>query len=485
MRQHIAWSRQGAARPSARSVLAATSLAWLIVVLDATVVNVAVERVQASFGTGMAGMQWVVNGYPLVFSGFLLSGGALADRFGARRLFVAGFFLFTAASLACGAAPTLALLVGARAVQGLGGALLVPASLALLNHAYHDGAARARAVGIWTAVGGMGLVAGPVVGGLLVGLLGWRSIFFINLPIGLAGAWLGGRFARETSRRSGGEVDLPGQSLAVLALVAGTGALIEGGSLGWRSPAILGAAVLGLGAAFAFLWVERRSPSPMLPLGVFRRTTFAATVGIGFLINMAAWGLVFVLSLYLQKVKGYSPLLTGLGFIPFTVLVTMANIIGGRLAARHSSRPPMVAGSLLGALGCLAWLGLGGNPSYALLTLPLLSIGAGIGLAVPPMTAAALAGLPKEQGGLASGILNAVRQAGGNVGVALFGALLGEGQGFLAGLEQVLIIAAAALLIAAAASFLWIHASGAGSAGRGALGRGREEERRERRDDAA
>src|SRR5271163_126265 len=266
---------------SASLTLFAMSLGYGVVQLDVTIVNTALDRIGTSLGGGVSELQWVVNAYTIAFAAFILTAGALGDRIGAKRVFMAGFAIFTSASLACALASNSGVLIAARAVQGLGAAILVPNSLALLNHAYPDDKARGRAVGIWAAGASLALTAGPLVGGGLIALVGWRSIFLVNLPIGIAGLWLSSRYASETSRSPQREIDLPGQLAAIAALGCLAGAIIEGGALGWSHAIAIG----GFGAAAVlaalFLWQESRARQPMLPLSLFRHRMFALTALVG------------------------------------------------------------------------------------------------------------------------------------------------------------------------------------------------------------
>ncbi len=443
------------ARRAAR--LAALSLGVVVVQIDVTVVNVALDEIQGLMQGGVAALQWVVNGYTLAFASLLLTGGALGDRFGARRLYLAGFALFTLASLACGLAPTGTVLIAARVAQGLGGALLMPCSLALVAHAYHDPGERMRAIGIWAGAGGMAMVAGPVVGGVLVALLGWRSIFLINLPIGVIGLWLTVRFTTETEGRHNRALDLPGQILAIVALVALTGSIIEGEPLGWTHPAVLGGMALFVLAGIGFLLVESRSAAPMMPLGLFRHPVFSAISLIGFLLNAGYYGSTFLLSLYFQGPLGLSPLLTGLAFVPMTGLIAVINVFAGRLAARHGARLPMVSGLCVAVAGFAA-LALVMTPAtgYGGLWWTLLLIGCGTALTVPPMTAALLATVDRARSGIASGVLNSLRQTGGALGVAVLGAIGGGGLS-VEGMRLAMGLSGGVLVFALLAAVIWVR----------------------------
>src|SRR5205809_2460445 len=255
--------------------LAAMSLGYGVVQLDVTIVNTALDAMGRTLGGGVAELQWVVSAYTIAFAAFILTAGALGDRIGAKRIFMTGFALFTTASLACALAPNAALLIAARCVQGVAAAILVPNSLALLSHAYVDDKARGRAVAIWAAGASVALTAGPLVGGGLITLVGWRSIFLVNLPIGLAGLWLAWRFAGETTRLPQRGIDLPGQVTAVAALGFLAGAIIEGGSLGWSSPFVIAGFVASAIFAVLFIWREARATQPMLPLRLFKNRMFA------------------------------------------------------------------------------------------------------------------------------------------------------------------------------------------------------------------
>lgn len=307
---------RGSSRLATSLTLAAMSLGYGVVQLDVTIVNTALDAMGRTLGGGVAELQWVVSAYTIAFAAFILTAGALGDRIGAKRVFMAGFAIFTAASLACALAPNAVALIGARLVQGLAAAILVPNSLALLNHAYPDDRERGRAVAVWAAGASLALTAGPFVGGGLITLVSWRAIFLVNLPIGLAGLWLSWRYAAETTRSSAREIDLPGQLAAIGALGALVGAMIEAGALGWAHPAVIGAFVAA--AVLAALFVRRESVAaqPMLPLSLFGHRLFTLATIVGLLVNIAIYGLIFVLSLYFQRINGLSAWWTGLAFVP-------------------------------------------------------------------------------------------------------------------------------------------------------------------------
>ena len=431
--------------------LAAMSLGYGVVQLDVTIVNTALDSIGTSLGGGVSELQWVVSSYTIAFAALILTAGALGDRIGAKKVFMAGFALFTAASLACALAPTAMILIAARGAQGVGAAILVPNSLALLRHAYADEKERGRAIGIWAAGASLALTAGPLAGGALIALVGWRSIFLVNLPIGLVGLWLTWRYAVETARSPDRELDLVGQAAAIGALGCLAAAIIEGGASGWSNPWVLasfaGFAVL----AALFVAQEWRAVQPMLPLSLFRHRMFALTSLVGLLVNVAFYGLIFMLSLYFQQVNGLSPLATGLAFLPMMGAVLPMNLLAARLSERLGAPAIIAVGAAISGAGCLALVGLAPGTSYFAICAPLVAIGAGLGLLVPPLTATLLGSVEKARAGIAAGVLNATRQTGSVIGVALFGSLIGQANGFIAGAHASLIISTALLAGAALA----------------------------------
>ncbi|WP_158816754.1 MFS transporter [Methylocapsa sp. S129] len=430
--------------------LAAMSLGYGIVQLDVTIVNTALNSIGDALGGGVSELQWVVSTYTIAFAALILTAGALGDRIGAKKVFMAGFAIFTAASLACALAPNAATLIAARAAQGVGAAILVPNSLALLHHAYSDAKERGRAIGIWAAGASLALTAGPLAGGALIALIGWRSIFLVNLPIGLAGLWLTWRYASETPRSANRELDLAGQAAAIGALACLAGATIEGGALGWSNSWVLaGFAGFAILAAL-FICQEWRARQPMLPLSLFRHRMFALTSIVGLVVNVAFYGLIFVLSLYFQRVNGLSPFATGLAFLPMMGAVLPMNLLAARASERLGAPVVIAIGAAVAGAGCIALLGVAPGAPYWAMGAQLLAIGAGLGLLVPPLTATLLGSVEQARSGVAAGVLNATRQTGSVVGVALFGSLVGQANAFIPGAREALIISAALLIGAAA-----------------------------------
>jgi DHA2 family methylenomycin A resistance protein-like MFS transporter len=432
-------------------ILAAASFGFTIVQLDVTIVNVALDAIGREFGAPTAGLQWVVDAYTLLLAALLLSAGALGDRFGPRRAFLAGLVLFALASAACGLAQSALQLILSRAVQGAAAALLVPPSLALIAHAAAgDDRARAWAVGWWTAAGGVSIAAGPVIGGLLIGALGWRWVFLVNLPLCLLGAALTLAVVPEVPPREKRPLDLPGQALAFVALAGLVGAVIEGGHRGWSDALAPCALLIGLVAAAAFLAVEMRSAHPAVPLEVFRSRMVWSAVVIGISVNFTYYGVIFVLGLFLQRSAGYSVLQAGLAFLPLTATFIVSNLLSGRIAHRFGPARTMAGGVLVAAIGYALTSRLSADSSFWAMVPGFLLIPGGMGTAVPAMTSALLAHVDRHFSGTASGVLNACRQAAGAAGVAVMGALAAGGpERIAAGLRTSGLIAAIVLLGAA------------------------------------
>jgi len=439
--------------------LIATSFAFVVVQLDVTIVNVALPQISASLHSGVTGLQWVVDAYTLSFAVLLIAAGVLGDRFGSRRAYLCGFFVFTAASLACGLAGNILVLIVARAAQGVGAALLVPSSLALLNHSAEDDAKlRARMVGLWTAAGGISIAAGPIVGGLLLGPLGWRSIFLVNLPVGILVAYLTLRYIPRDSQSHGGRsFDLPGQLLAMLTLTGLTGAVIEMRPLGWAHPVVVGGFVVAMACGLAFVFVEGQSAAPMLPLRFFTTPNFSPAVGFGVIVNLTYYGVIFVLSLYLQQARGYSALQAGLAYLPLTSTFIISNLISGWLIGRAGSRLPMTLGALIAATGYALLLALGPRTPFLIMMPAFMLIPGGMGLGVPAMTTAILSSVERSWSGTASAVLNTARQAGAAIGVAAFGAMVGGAKAeIIPGLHTAAVISSSLLVLAALLAYLGI-----------------------------
>jgi EmrB/QacA subfamily drug resistance transporter len=407
--------------PAGRAVIAAATLGSGIAFLDGTVVNVALRTIGEDLDASLAELQWITNGYLLSLSSFILLGGSLGDRFGRRRIFVIGTIWFAAASLICGIAPSPEVLIAARVLQGVGGALLTPGSLAMIQGAFvHDD--RAPAIGAWTGLGGIAGAIGPFVGGALVEFADWRWIFLINPPLAALTVFIALRSVPETrDPNASSHFDLAGAVLAAAALGGVTYALIEwGGGAGW------GALAIGVAAGIGFIVVEGREQHPMLALGIFRNRTFSASNVMTLLVYGALGAQSFFVTIQLQTVSGYGALAAGAAFVPMTIIMLLLAPRGGRLAMRIGPRIPMTVGPLVMAVGVLLLLRIGPEVSYVLDVLPgVIVFGLGLCLLVAPLTATVLAAAPQEHVGIASGVNNAVARAGALLAVAALPVLVG------------------------------------------------------------
>lgn len=447
-------------RGTRRSVLplVAICLGYFMVILDVTVVSVAVPVIGTALHTSVTGLQWVVDGYSVVFAGLLLFCGGLGDKRGGKPVFLAGLVVFTLASAGCGAAPTASGLILARLVQGVGAALMVPASLALLKSAYPDKAARARAFGVWAAVSGLAAGAGPVVGGVLVAGFGWRSVFLVNIAVGAVALALTTRYVPSTHPRTARPgLDVPAQAALAVGLTCLTGGLIEAGALHWTHPVVLGAFAASLTGGLAFVLLERRSAAPMLPLSLFRNRDFTASVVIGVQLNIGFYGLLFLAPLYFQRVHHYSALRTGFALLPLVGVVALSSAVAGRITARTGPRLPMAAGLTVGAAGLAGWLVAGPQTSYLALVVPMAAAGFGTAFTMPASTAAVMEAVPDSRGGAAAAAFNAARQIGSAIGVAVFGTLVAGD--FLGGLHMAVSVGAAGFLTAAVVAALFVRGS--------------------------
>jgi MFS transporter, DHA2 family, methylenomycin A resistance protein len=454
---HPASSHQmSAAVPATRRpgwALAAALLGFFMVTLDAVIVNVALPDIRHELAGGISGLQWVMDGYTLMFAVLLLSAGSLADRAGARRAFGAGMVAFVAASVACGLAPSLGVLVAARLVQGCAAAAMMPSSMALISHAYPDPARRARAVALWSMGGVAASTSGPVLGGLLT-LVSWRLIFFVNVPAGLAALALLARSLRSPSHSA--PFDWAGQIAAVLAMGGLTYGAIETSAAGIAAPRVLAAFAVAVAAAVVFAVLQARGRHPMLPLDLFRSRTVRLTVIAGFAFMVGYYGLPFVMSLYLQELRGLSALGTGIAFLPMMLIGAVLTPFTARLAARLGARALIITGLASMTAGLVVISLLPGTTRVTVLAAAMMLVGLAGPLVMPPVIALLLHAVPARQAGVASGVLNTSRQVGGALTIAVFGALLANRTTFLYGLRVSLLIAAA---IAAATAILSLKLS--------------------------
>jgi EmrB/QacA subfamily drug resistance transporter len=410
--------------------LAAVSLATLMTYLDNNVINVAIPTIQRDLHLSVTGLEWIVSSYLLVLAGLLLAGGRLADVYGRRRVFLTGLTIFTLSSLTAGLSGSGGVLIGARAVQGLGAALLMPATLAIIGHAFTDVRERTAAIGIWSAIGALGLALGPVVGGLISQHIHWGWIFLINVPIGVVTLAIAiPSIAESRADLESRRLDVPGLITSAVALTSLTYALIEGHDRGWTSGQILGAFGLAAAAAAVFLAIESRVRQPMVQTAVFRARELSGGTVVMMIWAFGVLGIYFFTSLYLQGILGFSPTKAGLAFVPMALFVVLASTVAARVTSLIGGHRTVAAGVLLMVVGLLLFARLGAGASFAALIPGFAVFGIGIGLMNVPLTTAVLDGLPAEHAGIASALLNNSREVAGLLGITVIGAVLRAQQG--------------------------------------------------------
>ncbi|MFC7258044.1 MFS transporter [Streptomyces lutosisoli] len=448
--------------PTGKWILLTTVLGSSMAMLDSTVVNVALPRIGRDLDASLAALQWTVNAYMLTLAGLILLGGSLGDRFGRRKVFVIGVVWFAAASLLCGLAPSSGVLIAARALQGVGGALLTPGSLALIQASFHPDD-RARAVGLWSGFGGVGAAVGPFLGGWLVDGPGWRWVFLLNIPVALVCAPIALRHVPESADgQTHKGFDVLGAALGALSLALVTYALIEARS---GSVLVVVTAVAGVAAGVAFVYVEKRRPDPMMPLDIFASRQFTAVNLVTLCVYAAFAGFFFLTALQLQVVAGYSALQAGTALLPTTALMLLFSARSGELAQRIGPRIPLTVGPLLCAAGMLLMLRVGPDASYVVDVLPaLLVMGAGMVTLVAPLTATVLASVATARAGLASGINNAAARAAGLIAVAALPLLTGMGpdayrsaDAFNAAFRRAMPLCAGVLVVGAVLAFTTVR----------------------------
>jgi EmrB/QacA subfamily drug resistance transporter len=406
-----------------RITLVATGLGLFMIFLDALIVNVALPSIQTSFNVGEEGLQWVVAAYSLGMAVFIMTAATLADLHGRRRWYVVGITVFTLASILCGIAPSLEVLNIARGVQGIAAASASVTSLALVSAAFPDPKQKAHAIGIWTAIASVGTAIGPTLGGVLVDQFGWRSIFLVNVPVGIAVVFLSLRYVIESRDERPRELDLPGQALFAVAIGALAYAVIQGPKDGWDSMLILALLAIAAISCFAFVRTERRSADPMMDVSLFRDRPYSLAIGTICAVLFAAYGMLLLVTQYLQNVRGYSAVQTGLMLLPLSVAITIVSPLAGRLVGRFGVRRPVLAGlsaMILGLIGLIA----GGHGSAAFVMVGLGVIGIGLALSMTPLTTLAMTSVPPQRAGMASGIMSAQRAIGSTIGFAVLGSVL-------------------------------------------------------------
>ncbi len=443
--------------------LAAVSFGLFMIMLDNTVVNVALPSIQRDLGIGLSELEWIVTGYALTFASLMLIGGKLADAYGRRLIFVVGIVVFTLASLWCGMATSGEMLIVARLVQGAGAALMNPATLSIIAATFPP-RQRGTAIGIWAGVSALALAIGPLVGGLITEHLTWNWIFFVNVPVGILGIAASFIFIDESKDETHERLDLPGLATSALGLFALTYALIEGNSYGWGSARILGAFAIAAVSLAAFVVLERKQRAPMLPLELFRNRTYTGANTVILLVALSMFGVFFFVSLYMQNILGYSAVQAGAAFLPMTVLIILIAPIAGRMTDRVGSRWFMTGGMVLIAVQLLYFSRLGADATFWDLLPAMLIGGVGMASTMTPSAAAATRSVPVDKAGIGSAVLNAFRQVGGTMGVAIMGAIVAHeaaGQhtvdAFMNGFQAALTTASVIALVGAVVAFVLIR----------------------------
>ncbi|MBB5935902.1 MFS transporter [Streptomyces zagrosensis] len=406
------------------TVLAVCCLSMFLVGLDTTIVNVGLPAIGRGLDIGTRSLEWTVDAYTLMLASLLISSGALADRFGRRRVFQFGLVVFGASSLVCAIAPSAGVLIAARAGQGIGASMLSPVALAIVVNAMPDPKERAQAIGVWASVFGLSMAAGPVVGGALIAAFGWRSVFWINAPIIVTALVLTAVFVPESRAQRAPRPDLPGQALLTVVIGASIGVLIEGPHIGWTSPPVLGGCALVAVAAVGFGYVESHRPEPLMDLRLYRRLAFSSAV-LGAMAIFVSLNVTLLLNtFYLQHARGWTPLAAGLATLPMAVGATICAPLAGRLVGRTGPRLPLALAGGFTTVGGLCLTGLDQHTSVLLLLLAYLLIGIGFGFANAPITNTAVSGLPPERAGVAGAIASTARQFGSALGIAIAGGLV-------------------------------------------------------------
>jgi EmrB/QacA subfamily drug resistance transporter len=408
-------------------VLLVCSSSLFLAYLDTTILSVALPTISRDLHAGLASLQWVADIYLLVLSALLILAGSMADRLGRKKLFMIGLAWFSAGSFLCSFAPNVGTLVALRMLQAVGGSMLTPVSLSIVRNVFTDSKERAQALGIWSGIFGVASACGPIVGGILVSSVGWRSVFWVNVPIGAIMLFAAGRYLPESRAPHARRVDGPGQLLVIVFLGTITYAVIEAPSAGWASPEILALFAVAAASLVTFVLAERRNPEPLLDPRFFRSPPFSGASVIAMLAFLVMAGFLFVSTLYLQDVRADSPLRAGLALLPATVMIAVWAPIAGRLNGRFGPRIPLVLGGLFMTAGAVALTGLSASTPYGILALGFALLGVGLGLVNPPITNAGVSGMPPAQAGVAGAVISATRQLGQVLGVAVMGAMLSVG----------------------------------------------------------
>ena len=408
-------------------VLAICCMSLLLVSMDVTIVNVALPVIERELHASLAQLQWIIDAYTLVVASLLLLAGSISDRVGRRRIFQIGLTVFSLGSLLCSLAPNIETLIAFRAVQGLGASMLNPVALSIVANVFPDPKARARAVGVWGAVAGVSLAAGPLLGGVLTQTVGWRAIFWVNLPIGLAAILLAAKYVPESKAPKPRGLDPIGQALVFCTLASVTYAVIEGPRMGWHSAVIVGLFVVAAILVVAFVGWELRRKTPLIDLRFFRSVPFSSATVIALLAFSSFAGFLFLNALYLQQVRGLSPFHTGLSTLPVAAMLVVCATLSGRLVASHGPRPSLLLTGAAFMVSSLMLTGLSPQTPIVWLLVAYAVFGIGLGMVNPAVTNSAVAGMPLSQAGVAAAIASTGRQVGAALGVAITGTVVSGG----------------------------------------------------------
>jgi EmrB/QacA subfamily drug resistance transporter len=439
-------------------------IATFVAILDTSVVNLALHAIKDALHASVTALQWTIDAYNLIYAAFIMTGGALGDLFGRRRIFVIGMVLFTAGSVVCALAPNMAVLIAGRGLAGLGAAFQLPGALSILNVTFPDADARAHAISIWGGFNGFAMAIGPTVGGLCVAWLGWQSVFWLVVPFGVVAIALAQWAVPESSDPHGRRLDPAGQILAVLCLGTLAFAFIQAPSLHWSSPWIIACVVLCLASFVTFVLVERRVQGPLVDLALFRNRAFSAAIGDAALMTFGMYAFLFIFPLYLQSVRGFTPTAAGLMLVPMSLSFFLVSLVAGRLLQVVGARVLITGGLSLTAAGVALLAFQGAQTGVASMIGGLLAIGIGLGLITGPIMTVAVSGAPRERSGTSSWLVNVGRMIGATFGVAtlgsVFGAHIGEAaqdaSAFLAGMRMALAIGAAGLFAGALITLAWL-----------------------------
>jgi DHA2 family methylenomycin A resistance protein-like MFS transporter len=439
--------------------LIAVSIGFFLVIMDVTIVNVALPQLAHNLNSNLSQLQWVVDGYTLTFACFLLTAGYMADLFGAKKIYLLGVAGFIITSFGCGLAINAMLLIIFRLLQGLTAALLIPASLSLINHSYPTEEDRASAIAIWASAGAIAAACGPVLGGILVNYYSWRSVFLVNIPIGIIGVYLSHKYTQDTVLHKEQKVrfDIPGQLLIMISIAALSFGLIEAPNLGWGSIVTISTFIIFFITLILFIIVEAKHTHPVVDISLFKNIHFSISAILGILLNFAFYGFMFIMPLYLHTVKHFTSLQIGFALCPLMLLMLLANLVSGKMCNRLGTKPPVVYGFLIASGGFLSLsILIFNNLSYTIMVLPLLALGFSAALAMPALTVTIIGATPKNKIGFASAIFNASRQLGSLLGVAIFGTIVNMVPNLILGMDLTLIIATISCIFSAGLAILFI-----------------------------